>query len=228
MPKNSSAAHYNQPPWMQGAYAAPMGMQTDYAAHTGVPLANRHRGNYMVQPVMYPMPASQPQAVPQYVTVPVSALHMNGHSHGHKSKKQRAAERLNAARKLLKGNSMDFTTKEDKEMALNSLMSRPQIQVHGVDELKVILSRYIDKKHWLDANVETIVSAMTTTELGDFIGEWTPAKFATKHPKFFRKMVKKALQSAKSYVKRHVAKNEVHVAPPAAEKADARFTSMRF
>jgi hypothetical protein len=69
---------------------------------------------------------------------------------------------------------------------------------------------------------------MTTTELNDFVGEWTPAKFATKHPKIFRKMVKKALKSAKSYFKRHVANGEVHTGPPAAEKADARFTSMRF
>jgi hypothetical protein len=213
---------------MQGAYAAPMGMQTDYAAHTGVPLANRHRGNYMVQPVMYPMPASQPQAVPQYVTVPVSALHMNGHSHGHKSKKQRAAERLNAAHKLVRGNGVaDFTNRETKETALAAVMGHSQIQVHGIDELKVILPRYIGKKGWLEANVATIVSAMTGPS-DDFTGDWTPAKYAAKHPKIFRKIVGNALRNAKRYEKRHAAGGAITLAPPAAERADARFTSMRF
>jgi hypothetical protein len=234
MPKRSSAARHNQPPWMQGAYAAPMGMQADYAAHTGVPLAKPHHGAYMVpqvfQPFMYNMPGRQQQAVPQYVTVPVNALHMNGHSHGHKSKKQRAAERLNAAHKLVKGNGIqDFSNREEQMAALNRLADQNQIQVHGVDELKVILARYISKKQWLEQSVDTIVTAMTNAAAGDFTGDWTPAKLATKHPKQFRGLVEKALKGAKKYVKRQAERaHPSALAPPAAEKADARFTSMRF
>jgi hypothetical protein len=233
MPKRSSAAHYNQPPWMQGAYAAPMGMQADYAAHTGVPLAKPHHGAYMVpqmvQPVMYNMPGRQQQAVPQYVTVPVSALHMNGHSHGHKSKKQRAAERLNAAHKLVKGNGIqDFSNREEQMAALNRLVDQNQIQVHGVDELKVILARYIKKKGWLEQSVDTIVTAMTSAATGDFTGDWTPAKFAAKHPKKFQKIVGNALRNAKRYEKRQTEKVRPGAGTATLPQVEARFTSMRF
>ena len=106
-------------------------------------------------------------------------------------------------------------------------MGHSQILVHGIDELKVILPRYIGKKGWLEANVATIVSAMTGPS-DDFTGDWTPAKYAAKHPKIFRKIVGNALRNAKRYENRQTEKVRPGAGTATLPQVEARFTSMRF
>lgn len=226
MPKKNAASRQAVPPWMQGGFVPPV----------GAPMARHHSGGTLFTPEQVHqimqinhsghVQQVQPSAPGVMLTFEQMQALMGTHQHRGKTRKQARAEALNATRKLAKANGMpsEFKTAAEASATLNQVGNLAQIHVEGRDQLKRILSRYITKKGWVQADVATIVGAMTGADAGDFAGDWTPAKMAASSPKIFRKLVKSALQDARRYVKRH----QESTLPVPHAKEDARFTSMRF
>ena len=255
MPNNASAYYDAPPPWMQGGYAAPahgvyaapMQMPGGFPAPVGVELGapaggkrggkRGGRGGGAPQTATFVMPGGA-----RYV-VPINQGGAQQQQHHHQTRAQQAHEHWNVVKRLAILNGIPATELTDSKLAgkiLDRVVGMQQIKLAGIDQFRAILARYITYKHW---ELETS-AAIQDRFLNNYefdLSYWTPkrraaagdngttSKTALRFGKELKKIVDKALKSARAYGRRSTAAAAAAATHPNPGPAsDARFTSMRF
>ena len=225
---------YPAPPWLQ-AGAAPVYPQG------GFPLAKKPRGRQppmvfaggapppqyyaqpMPQPALYPVMqpggrgrrrSSVASASSGFFPMQLSQQQLSLLKKGQRTQdaKQYAHER----REIAKANGVAVENGKEN-VAMQGVVEQGGIKVKGQKQLSIVLRRYIVHKGWGEADAETIYGAMTGASAADFQGEWTPAKWADKHPGQLKRLIKKALSTAARYRKQRARREQ---AAPAAARGE--------
>lgn len=161
------------------------------------------------------------------------------HSHDRRGDKARAALRM--ATKFGKLNDIPAEITGKKEV-LNAVAAKDRIKVHTLQEVEMILSRYITKKGWLGApetpiasQAEVILNAMKSLAQTDFesVEPFNLPKWVEEHLADFKRSIKLALRAARTYHKRVSGTSQASTLGPSERAAPATnqgpsLTSMRY